>query len=106
MYQRFLRVHPPNESGTCSHHQSLTPAIWWQWVQMNDLHCPRSFVKYIAPSMSVQFSLEQMPQTLQDEVRDAINTMRKGKAPGIDGITTELLQGGVVKTMHTLVTKI
>jgi len=56
--------------------------------------------------MSVQFSLEQMPQTLQDEVRDAINTMRKGKAPGIDGITTELLQGGVVKTMHTLVTKI
>ena|SRR6218665_1059643 len=51
---------------------------------------------------------EQMPQFLQDEVRDAVNKMKKGKAPGIDGITTELLQGGggetVVKAMHTIVT--
>ena len=52
---------------------------------------------------------EQMPQLLQDEVRDAINKMKKGNAPGIDGSTTELLQGGgetVVRAMHTLVTKI
>ena len=35
------------------HHQQqqqfLTQAIWQQWVRMNDLHCPRSFVKFIAP---------------------------------------------------------
>ena len=50
-----------------------------------------------------------MPTFLQEEVRDAVNKMKKDKAPGKDGITTELLQGGgetVVKGMHTLVTKI
>jgi len=31
------------------HHQFLTPAIWQRLVRMNDLHCPRSFVKFIAP---------------------------------------------------------
>src|SRR6218665_424095 len=31
------------------HHQFLMPAIWRRWVPMNDLHCPRSFVKSIAP---------------------------------------------------------
>jgi len=30
-------------------HQFLSPAIWWRWVRMNDLHCPRSFVKSTAP---------------------------------------------------------
>src|SRR6218665_251406 len=31
------------------HHQFLTPAILQRWVRMNDLRCPRSFVKSIAP---------------------------------------------------------
>src|SRR6218665_751585 len=31
------------------HHQCLTPSIWGRWVRMNDLHCPRSFVKSFAP---------------------------------------------------------
>src|SRR6218665_4155824 len=31
------------------HHQFLTPAIWLRCVRMNDLQCPRSFVKSIAP---------------------------------------------------------
>src|SRR6218665_2271707 len=31
------------------HHQFLTPAIWRRWIRMNDLHCPPSFVKSIAP---------------------------------------------------------
>src|SRR6218665_2253916 len=30
------------------HHQFLTPAIWRRWIRINDLHCPRSFVKSIA----------------------------------------------------------
>ena len=63
----------------------------------------------ILTELSINNTEEQMPQFLQEEVRDAINKMKKDKAPGIDGITTELLQGGgeaVVKAMHTLVTKI
>jgi len=31
------------------HHQFLPPTIWRRWVRMNDLHCPQSFVKSIAP---------------------------------------------------------
>src|SRR6218665_495515 len=31
------------------HHQFLTPAIWRQWIRMNGLYCPWSFVKSIAP---------------------------------------------------------
>jgi len=31
------------------HHQFLTPATWRRWVRINDLHCPRSLVKSIAP---------------------------------------------------------
>src|SRR5688572_12006323 len=31
------------------HHQFLMPAIWRRWVRIYDLHCPRSFVKFIAP---------------------------------------------------------
>ena len=34
---------------TYHHHQFLLPAIVWQWVRINYLHCPRSFVKSIAP---------------------------------------------------------
>src|SRR6218665_909099 len=30
------------------HHQFLISAIWWQWVQINDCHGPRTFVKSIA----------------------------------------------------------
>src|SRR6218665_282924 len=34
----------------CYHrHQFLMPANGRRWVRMNDLHCPRSFVKSIAP---------------------------------------------------------
>src|SRR6218665_82909 len=29
-------------------HHCLTPATWRQWVRINDLHCPRSFVKSIS----------------------------------------------------------
>jgi len=31
------------------HRQLLTPAIWWLWVRINDLHYAPSFVKLIAP---------------------------------------------------------
>jgi len=37
---------------------------------------------------------KQMPKFLQYEVRYDMNTMPTVKAPGIDEITTELLQGG------------
>jgi len=32
----------------------LTPAIWRRWVQMNELHCIRSFFKSIAPLSRTQ----------------------------------------------------
>ena len=53
------RVEGPEKEITCNetekaienhrHHQFLTPAIWRPWVQINDLHRPRSLVKSIAP---------------------------------------------------------
>jgi len=47
----------------------------------------------------------EMPDIMEGEVRSALRSLKKGKAPGIDGISAELLQAGdehIVTALHPL----
>lgn len=51
----------------------------------------------------------EMPDFTEDEVKSAIRTLKKRKAPGIDGIMAELLQAGgehTVTALHCLFQKV
>lgn len=61
------------------HHQFLTPATWLRWVQINDLQCPRSFVKPTAPPLLV-FVQEMLCPHLYNYLPSLVQWLRQRRA--------------------------